>query len=972
MRKLWNVGLGLTIVALSGWTAQAQITVAISDGGTVTLDCGSGGTLEHSFEDDNASGSYAPDANYTVTVCPDGLNGSKVSLRMFTDVGDTWDVDGSDTLFVYDGPDANAPLLGAFNSVTDLVGIGPQASFDNPSGCLTFVFVSDGAVEGDGFAGIISCGYPCQPFTPTISATPTEVPADTGWIDICLGDTVWLTGVGVFPYSSANGGLGYNQTDDNSTFYWEFADGTEFTDQQSVFFVPQVRAGYFVEMRMTDTLGCVAATTTRIRVSTLPDFSETVAELQDTICLGETATLIGGVTFNDTAGVSPTQGTFINGGIFAGLTYLPDGSGINYETSIEIENFDDGQTVQNGSDILDMCVTMEHSYLGDLEMMLTCPNGTSINIFNSYTGNGLYPGGFGGGGTFLGQALDNGNGTPGVGWEYCFSDLANWGTMGDEHPQNTTPTGGPTPGNAMSEGTYLPEEGYDNLIGCPINGTWTLTVRDNIGIDDGYIFQWGILFNPDIDPNAEFYFPSITDAYWGIDPTIVDNIGDTIIVVQPTVPGTYDYTFHVTDNFGCEYDTTIFIHVVPNLTSFDDLFNCGLSVNLTAAEYDILGQWSYIPPVQGATASFSPSAFSNTAVATVSQQGNYQFIYTSDYCGQADTMEVLFALEPVTVPLVTDTVCPGTDVTFDALNTGINATYAWTPGGSTAQTLTLDSITQTTGVQVVVTNNCGSATSSATVRVVDVDVTGPLEVCITDQAELIASGSREGGVWTYTGPSGASATFSPSETSQTPEISASAPGAYAFIYTDNECGSEHPWDVSFAPVPTVQISADTNRICIEDEIVLRYTSNTDFLNIVYWSPYDTDADSLVISGGDSLAYSPLDSLHSVTINVENFCGTDQDVFFFQVINCNLILPNVFNPNSDVQVNSFFNVDALDLHPGNNMKIYDRWGRLRLDQDDYHLNPWDGDGAADGVYYYVLSREGYEPITGYVHKVGGDK
>jgi hypothetical protein len=68
------------------------------------------------------------------------------------------------------------------------------------------------------------------------------------------------------------------------------------------------------------------------------------------------------------------------------------------------------------------------------------------------------------------------------------------------------------------------------------------------------------------------------------------------------------------------------------------------------------------------------------------------------------------------------------------------------------------------------------------------------------------------------------------------------------------------------------------------------------------------------------------------------------------------------------VNSFFNVEALDLHPGNNMKIYDRWGRLRIDQDDYHLSPWNGDGAADGVYFYVLTRNGYDPITGYVHKV----
>ena len=59
---------------------------------------------------------------------------------------------------------------------------------------------------------------------------------------------------------------------------------------------------------------------------------------------------------------------------------------------------------------------MEHSYLGDLEMMLTCPSGLSINVFNSYSGSsGLFPGGFGGGNTFLGGAYDNNTGNIG----YC-------------------------------------------------------------------------------------------------------------------------------------------------------------------------------------------------------------------------------------------------------------------------------------------------------------------------------------------------------------------------------------------------------------------------------------------------------------------------------------------------------------------------------------------------------------------------
>ncbi len=814
--SIFSKSLALASAAMfAAGTSQAQITVAITDGGSTTLDCGTGAAFDHVFVDDNASGTYAANGNFTVTVCPDGTNGSKVSLRIFSDQGDTWDIHPSDTLFVYDGTDATAPLLGAFNNTTNPTGIGPQASFNNPSGCLTFVFVSNGSAEGDGFAGILSCGYPCQPFTPTITSTPTEVPADTGWIDICLGDTVWLNGGGIFPYSGTNGGLGYDQTEATSTFNWEFADGTSYTDQEEVYFVPLLRAGYFVEMRMTDVLGCVAATTTRIRVSTLPDFSQTTAQLQDTICLGESTFLTGGVTFSDTAGVIPTQGTFINGGIFAGLTYLPDGSGINYETDIAIDNFGVGQVVENPSDILDICVTMEHSYIGDLEMMLTCPNGTSITMFNAYTGDGLFPGGFGGGGTYLGQALDNGNGTPGIGFEYCFSDNAVWGTIGDELADgNTVAVGGTTPGTSMPGGNYQPEEGYDNLIGCPINGTWTITIRDNQGIDDGYIFEWGVLFNPDIDPNAEYYFPEIETAAWDSDPTIISNQGDTIIEVSPTASGNYSYTFRVSDNFGCQYDTTLTLHV----------------------------------------------------------------------------------------------------------------------------------------------------------KEINVNVTGQLEVCLQDTAELFVSGSNEGGIWSYVGPSDGTATFFPNEQSENPRISASTAGNYSFTFTDAECGNTYIHDVAFAPAPTIEILFDTTQICSAEQIVLRYNANTDFYDALSWTPFGSNADSLVILGTDSTAYSALDSVFTVSISIENFCGEDEDVFSYKVLDCELILPSIFNPNSEVEANSYFNVEALNLHPGNNMRIYDRWGRVVLDQDDYHLNPWNGENDSDGVYFYVLTRSGYDAITGYVHKV----
>lgn len=44
---------------------------------------------------------------------------------------------------------------------------------------------------------------------------------------------------------------------------------------------------------------------------------------------------------------------------------------------------------------------------------------------------------------------------------------------------------------------YLPVDPFDALVGCPMNGEWKLYVKDGWGIDNGWLFGWGIdLRNP--------------------------------------------------------------------------------------------------------------------------------------------------------------------------------------------------------------------------------------------------------------------------------------------------------------------------------------------------------------------------------------------------------------------------------------------------------------------------------------------
>jgi len=72
-----------------------------------------------------------------------------------------------------------------------------------------------------------------------------------------------------------------------------------------------------------------------------------------------------------------------------------------------------------------------------------------------------------------------------------------------------------------------------------------------------------------------------------------------------------------------------------------------------------------------------------------------------------------------------------------------------------------------------------------------------------------------------------------------------------------------------------------------------------------------------------------------------------------------LMPNVFTPNGD-GLNDFFQIrtDQLGACFDNfNIQIFDRWGVLVFDSDDFHFK-WDGYAksgkeAASGVYYYVL-------------------
>ncbi len=333
------------------------------------------------FFDDGGNGNYGPNRRDTITICPNLPSGPKITAAFGINAGYSFNVHSSDTIYVFDGPSVNSPFLGAYNSGSHPNGFTHTASFENnPSGCLTIVFHSDGANEGTGWGANVTCGNPAQPFEPHIEAFvngqgPNALnPLDTGYVDVCFGDSILLVAKPIFPYSFENNGFGYSQTLTNVNYNWQFSNGTVGANNDSIWFTPPTRNGFFVTLRITDIFPQLEQTFCKIRVSQIPSFEGT-GPLDPILCINEQTILVGGTNATDTVGVQFPPGTFEIGGTVAGLTYLPDGSGQTYSTSINMSGFEDGATFSSASDLQSICLTMEHSYLGDLEMWLTCPRG---------------------------------------------------------------------------------------------------------------------------------------------------------------------------------------------------------------------------------------------------------------------------------------------------------------------------------------------------------------------------------------------------------------------------------------------------------------------------------------------------------------------------------------------------------------------------------------------------------------------
>ncbi len=531
MKKFVILGIMLMLLILRWNTMQGQSYVMTN--GQIT-------TCSGTFYDPGGpNGDYGNNQNFIQTIQSNLSNSClQISFTAFSLEGNHYDY-----LNIYDGNTTSSPLIGTFT------GTYSPGIIVASSGALTFEFHSDNSVHYPGWTATITCVECPEP--------PAPPPSSTIYLSLCPDSSVLL---------SADGGA--------QTYLW--SNGA--TTQSITTSMP----GTYMVTATNNTGSQVSAfVVSAIQMNPIKNIS--IPEM----CAGDANIITVGHDSTNNVYIGTHESVLT----WTDTVFLPDGVycepyGCSYRSPLTFSDYAETDVITSADDILYIRLNMEHSYIGDLYINLTCPNGQKADILR-YGGagtsscNGTIPtsskgwqgGSNASGGVFLGQAYDYNSSTnkcdptnpenaPGVGWNYCWSNNTTQGYTyapgaGSLIYRSANVHNGIFDSSNVVTGTqfYHPDQSFSSLVGCPLNGDWYIEVVDGYSVDNGYLFEWELALSP-----------SLQTIYTDVDSTAlvgpwVETINDSTFIISPPVDLSQDttvtYAIYCFDEFGCGNDTTV-------------------------------------------------------------------------------------------------------------------------------------------------------------------------------------------------------------------------------------------------------------------------------------------------------------------------------------------------------------------------------------------------------------------------------
>ena len=556
---------------------NAQVTTILMTTGTVDVCVDS--SIIYAFADDEGQQPYS-DTTYTLTICPNDP-GDALIVDFFQFSTFQSPLQGqSDELSIFDGPTTSDQWLGTYSG-NALQSLTISASYDNPGGCLTFLFEVNTGNGGDltlnGWEAAITCGTPCEnPIADPEIISEFEMIEDVPVIKVCVGDEVEFGDEGSY-LPSGNFPL--------ENYIWNFDDGVVDTlnSPSNVTHEYTDPGAYNVNLLVSYDNGTNECNSFNIEpivvwVSTPALFN---TEVVSPLCVGEYSNAAIEVNASPISSDLWSDAPSFDAPPIAATGF---GAGASYFSPITFDFFEPDAVIENCDQILSIQASLEHSYLGDLEIVIECPNGTQV-MLQEQAGGGIY----------LGEPVDvELDFAEGVCYDYGWSETSELGTLDEGNTTLTdyTDTQGNfiTNANILDAGLYEPFESLCGLEGCPLNGTWQLGFTDWLGLDNGFMCTWNLNLDPNLLPGVTVIQPEIIELNWDFDLIAADELVITpdsdnpeFLDIVAYEPGTYNIGLEAINDFGCGADTLLEIVVIGELevdAGADQVF-CGTEVILS-------------------------------------------------------------------------------------------------------------------------------------------------------------------------------------------------------------------------------------------------------------------------------------------------------------------------------------------------------------------------------------------------------
>jgi gliding motility-associated-like protein len=179
-------------------------------------------------------------------------------------------------------------------------------------------------------------------------------------------------------------------------------------------------------------------------------------------------------------------------------------------------------------------------------------------------------------------------------------------------------------------------------------------------------------------------------------------------------------------------------------------------------------------------------------------------------------------------------------------------------------------------------------------------------------------------------------------------------------FTD-DCGRSVDASVTFTIVDAPDIVLEGNNYMVDceeaDSLLLSVNAYGGFNNqlTITWG--------IIGEPTGSSVWIPVINSQNYIVTATDPCGRTATTGVSVVVDCEIIIPNVFSPNND-GVNDVWEIEGI-IYTSNTVKVFNRWGNLIYETRNYR-NTWKANDVPDGTYFYEITVERHEkPYTGHV-------